>query len=121
MDRTVITNPSLRSLRYSDMEIVRVTESVICITGVGSSTTFSSDQAVGGGGGSTMSSYLGSWMPLLLKLLFEIGKRGHSPTRWTDQVRDSSLSKLYTVVRDALDRNRRKRIVRFLADHEDQR
>ncbi|CAF4768310.1 unnamed protein product [Pieris macdunnoughi] len=30
---------------------------------------------------------------------------GRSPTRWTDQVKDSSPSKLYTVIREELDKN----------------
>lgn len=38
--------------------------------------------------------------------------RGRSPTRWTDQVKDSSSSKFYAVVRDALDRDRWRQIIR---------
>jgi IS30 family transposase len=38
--------------------------------------------------------------------------RGRSPTRWTDQVKISSFSKLYTVVRDAQDRNWWRQIIR---------
>lgn len=38
--------------------------------------------------------------------------RGRSPTRWTDQVEDSSSSKLYAEVRDALDRDRLRQIIR---------
>ncbi|XP_045533508.1 uncharacterized protein LOC123720787 [Pieris brassicae] len=33
---------------------------------------------------------------------------GRSSTRWTDQVRDLSAFKLYTVIREGLDRNQRK-------------
>lgn len=50
--------------------------------------------------------------------------RGRSPTRWTDQVKDSSSSEFYAVVRDALDRNRWRQIIRSRcypdADHDPQ-
>ncbi|CAF4903092.1 unnamed protein product [Pieris macdunnoughi] len=46
--------------------------------------------------------------------------RGRLPIRWIDQVKDSSSSKLYTVIREARDRNRWKQIVLskcFLAEN----